>query len=145
MDKTTRRSVLIFGATFMGGLLPAVAEAATGSVTFKVLSGGFIVGGGGGSGVLIFQGAQYPLRVSGMSLGATIGFSEAEFIGTAYHLHAPGDIEGTYNAMGASLAVAGGGGAARLANGRGVVLRLRARQVGFKFSLAVSGLTISLQ
>jgi hypothetical protein len=33
----------------------------------------------------------------------------------------------------------------QLSNSRGVLLRLSGRQVGFKLSLAVSGLTISLK
>jgi hypothetical protein len=144
MEGVTRRNVLFVGAALAGGLLPGVAEAASGSVAFKVVSGGFIVGAGSGSGVLTFHGARYPLKVSGMSLGATIGVSQADLVGRAYHLHTPSDIEGVYSAAGASVAVAGGAGAVNLANGRGVVLRLVSRQVGFKLSLAVSGLTISL-
>jgi hypothetical protein len=144
MEGLTRRNVLFVGAALAGGLLPGVAEAAVGSVAFKVVSGGFIVGAGGGSGMLTFHGARYPLKVSGMSLGATIGVSQADLVGRAYHLRTPGDIEGVYSAAGASVAVAGGAGAVNLVNGRGVVLRLVSRQVGFKLSLAVSGLTISL-
>src|SRR5215831_10023098 len=118
MNETTRRNVLFFGASLVGGLLPAVAEAATGSVVFKIFSGGFIVGAGGGNGVLTFQGATYPFSVSGMSFGATIGVSEAELFGRAYHLHVPQDIQGDYSAIGASLAVAGGAGVVQLGNGR---------------------------
>jgi hypothetical protein len=145
MNKLTRRSILFWGASTVGGLLIGVAEAATGSVSLKIFSGGFIVGAGGGSGVLTFEGAQYPFNVSGMSLGATIGVSQAELLGRAYRLHVPQDIEGNYSAVGASLAVAGGAGLVQLGNARGVILRLRSRQVGFKLSLAISGLTITLK
>lgn len=144
MDKLTRRGALL-GIGFMSFALPGVAEAATGSVYLKILSGGFIVGAGGGSGVLTFQGVRYPLGLSGMSLGATVGVSETELVGTASHLHDPHDIEGAYSAASAGLAVAGGAGWVALSNARGVVLRLKGRQVGFKFSVALSGLTISLK
>jgi hypothetical protein len=80
-----------------------------------------------------------------VSLGVTIGVSGVELFGTATGLHVPGDIQGTYTAAGAGLAVAGGGTAVTLSNGRGVVLNLQGRQVGFKLSLAVGGLTISLK
>jgi hypothetical protein len=145
MLSTTRRRLLFLSASLAGGLLPGVAEAASGSISLKIFSGGFIVGAGGGSGVLTFRGVQYPFDVSGMSLGATIGFSEAELVGRAYHLHAPQDIEGDYSAGSASVAVAGGAGLVELGNARGVVLRLKSRQVGFKLSLAISGLTIALK
>jgi hypothetical protein len=145
MNKVTRRSALFFGVAIIGSALSNAAEAASGSVTLKIVSGGFIVGAGGGSGVLRFQGVQYPFSVSGMSFGATIGVSEAELVGRAYNLRDPHDIEGAYSAASAGLAVAGGAGVVQLSNARGVVLRLKSRQVGFKLSVAVSGLTIALK
>jgi hypothetical protein len=145
MKNLTRRSILISAAALAGSGLSTSAEAATGSVRLKIVSGGFIVGVGGGSGVLIFRGVRYPLSVGGVSLGATIGVSGTELVGEAFHLHDPRDIEGTYSAASAGLAVAGGAGVVQLSNSRGVLLRLSGRQVGFKLSLAVSGLTISLK
>ena len=93
----------------------------------------------------MFRGVRYPLSLGGVSFGATIGVSEAQLVGTAYHLNDPHDIEGAYSAASAGVAVAGGGGVVVLSNARGVILRLRGRQVGFKLSLAISGLTISLK
>jgi hypothetical protein len=145
MKNPTRRSLLVSATALAGFGLSTSAEAATGSVALKIVSGGFIVGAGGGSGVLSFEGVRYPLSVGGVSLGATIGVSATDLVGTAFHLHDARDIEGTYTAASAGLAVAGGAGVVELSNGRGVVLRLSGRQVGFKFSLAVSGLTISLK
>jgi hypothetical protein len=144
MNGITRRSILFAGAALVAGGFAETAEAATGSVALKILSGGFIVGVGGGSGVLTFRGMRYPLSLGGISLGATIGVSDAEMIGTAFNLHDVHDIEGAYSAASAGVAVAGGAGVVQLSNARGVVLRLRGRQVGFKLSIAVSGLTISL-
>jgi hypothetical protein len=143
--KLTRRSIVLSGAALVSASLSGVAEAATGAVTLRIASGGFIVGVGGGSGVLVFRGVRYPLSLGGVSLGATIGVSEAQLVGTAFHLHDPHDIEGTYSAASAGVAVAGGGGVVVLSNARGVILRLKGRQVGFKLSLAISGLTISLK
>ena len=114
MKNLTRRSVLISAAAFAGLGLSTSAEAATGSVRLKIVSGGFIVGVGGGSGVLIFRGVRYPLSVGGVSLGATIGVSGTELVGEAFHLHDPRDIEGTYSAASAGLAVAGGAGVVQL-------------------------------
>jgi hypothetical protein len=144
MNGVTRRGLLFSGAALVIAALPETAEAATGTVALKIVSGGFIVGFGGGSGVLTFRGARYPLKVGGISLGATIGVSDVQMIGTAYHLRDPRDIEGSYSAASAGVAVAGGRAVAELSNAQGVVLRLRGRQVGFKLSLALSGLTINL-
>jgi hypothetical protein len=144
MKDITRRGLIASGAALATGAFLPTAEAATGSVAIKIVSAGFIFGATGGSGVLSFEGHQYPLRIGGISAGATIGASGADLVGAAYHMHSPADIEGIYSALGAGLAIAGGRSAARLVNAKGVVLRLRGRQIGFMFSLDLSGMQISL-
>ena len=145
MNTYTRRTLLVTGATIASGHFFAPAEAATGSIYIKIVSAGFIIGVSGGSGMLTFEGRQYPLSIGGVSAGATIGASGTELVGSAYHLHSVRDIEGIYSAAGASLSVAGGRAAAQLSNAHGVLLRLRGRQVGFMFSIDLSGMNISLK
>jgi hypothetical protein len=118
--------------------------AANGSVQLKITKVGFIVGVGGGSGTLHFQGKTYRLSVGGVSAG-TIGAAGANLVGTASNLRSAGDIAGTYSAASAGVAVAGGVKAVTLQNSNGVVLTLQGKQVGFEASLSLSGLTISLQ
>jgi hypothetical protein len=110
----------------------------------KITKVGFIVGVGGGSGTLTFKGKQYRLSIGGVSAG-TIGVAGMDLVGTATNLRTAADIAGSYSAASAGLAVAGGAKVATLQNSNGVVLQLQGRQVGFEASLAVSGLTISLQ
>jgi len=145
MKNLTRRSLIISGAAVATGSMLLPAEAATGQISLRIVSAGFIFGASGGSGVLVFQGRQYPFSVGGVSAGATIGASGTDLVGTASHLHTPADINGVYSAVGAGLSVAGGRSAAQLSNANGVVLRLHGRQVGFMFSLDLSGMVISLQ
>ena len=125
-----------------GGLSQSFAD--TGSVRLKVTKVGFIVGVGGGSGVLHFKGHSYRLSVGGVSAG-TIGAAGADLVGTATNLRTAADIAGTYSAASAGIAVAGGVKAVTLQNSNGVVLTLQGKQVGFEASLSLSGLTISLQ
>jgi hypothetical protein len=73
------------------------SQAETGSVRVVFTKAGFIVGVGGGRGVLTFRGHHYPFTVSGMSFGATIGASTNQLAGRALNLHAPGDFAGTKN------------------------------------------------
>ena len=103
------------------------------------------MGVGGGRGILTFRGHHYPFTVSGMSLGATIGASTTQLAGRALNMHAPGDIAGTYSAIGAGAAVAGGAGGVALQNARGVVLELHGVKVGVELSAAVGGVTIAMQ
>jgi hypothetical protein len=131
--------------------LAAVASAATpsqaetGSVRVVFTKGGFIIGVGGGHGVLTFRGHHYPFTVSGMSFGATIGASTTQLAGYALNMRAPGDLAGTYNAIGAGVAVAGGAGGVQLQNARGVVLQLHGVKVGVELSAAVGGVTVTMQ
>jgi hypothetical protein len=120
-----------------------LASADTGSVRLKVTKAGFIVGVGGGSGVLHFHGKNYRLSVGGISAG-TIGIAGADLIGTATNLHRATDIAGVYSAASASVAVGGGGKVVTFQNANGVVLTLRGKQVGFEASLSLSGLTLSV-
>ena len=93
---------------------------------------------------MIFKGKSYRLSIGGVSAG-TIGVAGADLVGAVSNLRTAADIAGTYSAVSAGIAVAGGAKAATLQNANGVVLQLRGRQVGFEASLSLSGLTISLQ
>lgn len=136
-------AVVVAVAIFLTGA-PSQSHAATGSVRMRVTNVGFIVGVGSGSGTLTFHGRHYRFTISGVSAG-TIGIAGADLVGTATHLRTAADIAGTYSALSAGIAVAGGARAVTLRNARGVVLTLRGRQVGFQASLSLSGLTISLR
>jgi len=87
--------------------LSTVSQAETGSVCVVFAKAGFIVGVGAGNGILTFRGHNYPFRVSGMSLGATIGGSTNKMIGQALNLRRPA---GTYSTIGAGGALAAGAG-----------------------------------
>lgn len=144
MDLISRRSLILSGAALATGAFVAPAEAATGSVSIRITSAGFIIGFTGGSGVLRFMGRDYPLGIGGINAGAIIGASAADLVGTARGLRQPGDIAGIYSAIGAGLAIAGGRQGATLQNANGVVLSLHGRQMGLMFSINLSGMSISL-
>jgi hypothetical protein len=121
------------------------SRADTGSVRVVFTKGGFIIGVGGGHGVLTFRGHHYPFTASGMSFGATIGASTTQMVGRALHLHSPGDLAGNYSVIGAGAALAGGVGGVALQNANGVVLELHGVKVGVELSAAVGGVTISMR
>ena len=144
MGIVTRRSLILSGAGLATAAFVVPAEAATGSVSLHIASAGFIFGVTGGSGTLTFHGRQYPLNIGGISAGALVGVSATDLVGTASNLHSPGDIAGLYSAVGAGLSIAGGRSTAQLVNANGVRLRLHGRQIGFSFSIDLSGMSISL-
>jgi hypothetical protein len=142
--RTIKSVAVVFAAAAMLIVATLPSQADTGSVRFRVGSAGFIIGVGGGSGTLTFHGKTYPLRIGGVSLGM-IGISSADLVGRARNLRRASDIAGSYTAVGAGLAVAGGASTARMQNANGVILEVRGTKVGFSASLDLSGLTISMQ
>lgn len=144
MRKPVIGAVLIASLAAVAGLsTPSRAE--TGQVAVVFTKGGFIVGVGGGEGVLLLRGKRYPFTVSGMSVGFTIGASTTKLVGHAINLRGPASIEGSYAAGGAGGAVVAGAGAVQLQNGNGVILQLTGPKVGAELSAAVGGVTIRLK
>ena len=62
------------------------ARADEGSIRFRIVKAGFVIGGSAGSGVLTFHGRSYPLSIGGMSYGFTFGASETCFHGRVSHI-----------------------------------------------------------
>ncbi|CUT12484.1 blr3478 hypothetical protein [Bradyrhizobium sp.] len=121
------------------------SRAETGQVAVVFTKGGFVIGVGGGEGVLLYRGHKYPFTVSGMSVGFTIGASTTKLVGRALNLRGPESIEGSYAVGGAGGAIAAGAGAVQLQNGNGVILQLSGPKVGAELSAAVGGVTIALK
>ena len=129
----------------LGAAMPSQAQApTTGTVRLHIVKVGFIIGVGGGSGVLFYHGHRYRLAVSGIGLGS-LGIAAVDLVGTASNLVSPGAIAGTYAGAGAGGAFVGGGQVATLQNGNGVLLQLQGVQAGFQVSLGLGGMTLSLR
>jgi hypothetical protein len=141
-----RRSVVV---ALLGLLTSAVvatpASAEIGTVRVVFNKGGFIVGVGGGEGVLTFRGKNYPFTVSGASIGFTVGASTTRLVGRALNLRGPGDIAGSYAVVGAGGALAAGAGGVQLRNANGVILQLSGPKVGVELSAAMGGVTIAMR
>jgi hypothetical protein len=121
------------------------SQADTCAVRVVFTKGGFIVGVGGGHGVLTCHGRSQRFAVSGMSVGFTIGASTTQLSGHALNVRSPSDFQGSYAAIGASGALAAGAGGVQLQNDKGVVLQLAGGKVGVELSAAVGGVTIRLE
>jgi hypothetical protein len=106
---------------------------------------GFIVGVGGGGGTLTYKGKSYPLVIKGLRVGATIGAATADLVGDVYNLKTLKDIEGTYSAAQAAVAVGAGVKAWTLENQNKVTLNLKGKQVGIELALDVGGMKLELK
>jgi len=124
--------------------LATPAQAVTGTVRVTVAKAGFVVGGGGGRGVLTFRHRKYPFTVQGLSVGFTAGASINKLVGRADYINELSDFSGTYSVVGAGAALAGGVAGVQLANAKGVVITLQGPKVGAELSANVSKVVITL-
>jgi hypothetical protein len=62
-------AVIFFAAaTLAGASTPSHAQ--TGAVRLHIVKAGFIIGLGGGNGVLLYHGHRYPLSIGGIGVGS---------------------------------------------------------------------------
>ena len=138
------RAALI-ALTVIGAGLATAAYADSGSIRFNVIKAGFVIGGSGGTGTMVFQGRYYRLAIGGLSYGFTFGASATDFVGTVSNIRTASDVNGVYGAAGAGAAVGAGAGAIVLTNQKGAVLMLSGRQAGLIVAADLNGLVISLR
>ncbi|HVV62513.1 MAG TPA: hypothetical protein VHD14_12225 [Pseudolabrys sp.] len=137
------RAALIALVALFAAATTALAD--SGSISFKVLKAGFIVGGSGGSGTLTFQGKRYPISIGGISYGFTFGASETRFHGTVSNIRRASDVAGVYAAGSAGGAIGRGAQAIVLTNQKGAVLSLTGRSVGAIVAADLNGLAITVK
>ena len=125
----------------------AMAQSGTpdAKIEIKQWKVGFIVGVSGGGGTLTYKGKSYPLSIKGLRVGATIGAATADLVGDVHNLKNLKDIEGTYSAAQAAIAVGGGVKTWTLENQNKVTLKLKGKQVGIEVALDVGGMELKLK
>ena len=139
------RAGFIALTAMLGASFASTAYADSGSISFRILKAGFVVGGSGGSGTLTFHGKSYPISIGGLSYGFTFGASETRFHGTVSNITRPSDVAGVYAAAGAGGAVGTGAQAIVLTNQKGAVLSLTGRSAGVIISVDLNGMALSLR
>jgi hypothetical protein len=133
---------LIALAAWSGGATPSLAV--SGTVRVTVAKAGFIVGAGGGKGVLAFRHRNYPFTVQGLSVGITAGASLSKLVGRADYMNELDDFAGTYTVVGAGAALIGGVGGVQLKNAKGVIITLRGAKAGLELAANISTVVITL-
>ncbi len=140
-----RAALMALTVALVGLGLSSAARADSGTITFRVLKGGWFIGASGGSWTLFFHGRRYPLSIGGRSVGLVFGGSETYFQGTVTNIRSPYDVTGIYGAAGAGAAIVAGAQIIALRNEKGAVLRLTGQQVGLQVNADLSGLSISVR
>jgi hypothetical protein len=142
-----RRSLIgsaVIGAMLLIAPIGRAAEQpdAKVKITGKAVSAG--VGFSWGSGVLTYQGKDYPFSISGLSAG-NIGAGSATLAGDVFNLKNLNDFNGNFTSVGAGATVAGGGGAMTMKNQNGVTMTVAGTTKGLTFKLGVDGMKVELK
>lgn len=111
-------------------------------IEIKEISAG--VGVSWGTGVLSFQGKEYPFKIKGLNVAA-VGITKVEATGDVYNLKQASDLAGKYGAVAAGAALIKGPKGTLMRNTNGVVIDLKSVQKGIQFSLGVEGLNITME
>ena len=137
---------LMVAATLVLPFSTALAKAKAPDATLQLREGSIAAGIGfsWGGGTLTYRGRRYPVSVDGLTVGS-VGISRASASGTVSNLNKLEDFNGTYTAVGAGAAVAGGGSIATMQNQNGVRINLRATTQGVKFTLGAAGVNLQIQ
>ncbi len=89
-----RAALIALTVAFAGAGLSSAARADGGTISFKVIKGGWVIGASGGSGTLTFHGQHYPISIGGLSYGIVFGASETFFHGSVSNIRSPSDVSG---------------------------------------------------
>jgi lipid-binding SYLF domain-containing protein len=135
----------VIGLGLTSAITATPAQADSASINFRILKAGFVIGGSGGSGSMVFQGRRYPISIGGLSYGFTFGASETRFVGTVTNIRRASDVAGVYGQAGAGAALGRGAQGIVLTNQNGAVLTLSGRQAGLIVSADLSGLVLSIR
>jgi len=129
--------IFLFAASL--GAQEALPPVGTVTVEYSQFSAG--VGVSWGSGVLKFQGKEYPFKIKGLQLAA-VGISKVTAVGEVYRLTRVSDFYGKFVAAEAGLALGGGAAGLTMKNQNDILMNLRATNQGVQLNLALEGLSI---
>jgi hypothetical protein len=111
------------------------------------LSHGSVAAGIGwswGSGTLTYKGKNYPVKVTGLSLGK-VGITGGSATGEVYNLKNLQDFDGHYNAASAGLTIAGGASATAMKNQNGVRVVVTSTTRGVDVTIAGGGVDMKIK
>lgn len=137
-----RIGILSVAFCLMGGFAQAAGPDATLHLNSKAIAAG--VGVSWGQGTLTYKGKEYPVSVSGLSLGK-VGVTKVTATGEVYHLNKLQDFSGNYTSATADITLAGGHSGVTMKNQNGVKVVVRATSKGVDLTIGASGVDMKLK
>jgi len=119
-------------------------KATASTLTLTATSVAVGVGFSWSSGTLtLLDGSEHRFKVDGLDI-VVVGIKQATGVGNVYNLKNLADFEGNYMKVAAGATVGGGMRATSMRNDKGVVINLTSVGQGISFTLAVSGMGVTL-
>lgn len=104
-----------------------------------------VIGGSKGTGTLKLDGTEYEFKISGASVGASVGVQKLHITGEVYHLSDVVDLAGVYFQVEAGVSLLQGASGMWLQNEKGVTLHLKSGDDGVALVLGSGGLKIAME
>jgi len=149
MHRMARKMVYFLALVLLAGSTGSMAVAQeasdlSGTVTVTATSVAVGIGWSWGSGKLtLLDGSEHQFKIDGLDVVA-LGIKQATGVGNVYNLKKLEDFEGKYVKVAAGATVGGGAGVTSMRNDKGVVINLTSVGQGISFTLAVSGMGVTL-
>lgn len=143
----SRKMMLIIALTCVASLetrASAADMAVDGTVELTATAVNIGLGYRWGSGILKYQGTEYPFTIDGLSVGA-VGASRASVAGDVLGLEKLEDFNGVYRGVGIHTTIIGEGGGSELKNEKGVVVRLSRTSAGLELQIGGDGVKAALK
>ena len=137
--------VLLIGTTALAAQhLPEEKGEPSGTVEIDEKEFRLILGGQKGTGILRFQGKEYPFKVSGLSVGG-VGYAELKATGNVYKLEDVSQFPGTFSQFSAGATVGKGIGGITLINENEVRMDLKTSTEGLALDIGAGGMKLTME
>ena len=137
--RVMKRKAAVSAILVMLLAVSTLSYAETGSIQITFVRAGRFIEG---TGNLFYETNKYRFDISGLDT-TLIRVRKLYLVGAALNLRAAEDIVGTYAAVDAGSAVVGYAMQARLQNANGVILEIEGVNLANKFTLDLTGMTIT--
>jgi hypothetical protein len=127
------------------GVVNASDEKPSGTIKIVSTEVMALIGGSKGEGTLTFDGAEHNFKISGASVGASVGVQKLHISGEVYHLSDIADFAGVYFQVEAGITLVKGTTGMWLKNKKGVTLHLKTSNEGVALQLGSGGLKIAMK
>jgi hypothetical protein len=103
-----------------------------------------ILGGEKGTGILRFQGKEYPFKVGGITVGG-VGYTELKATGNVYKLEDVSQFPGIFSQFTAGVTVGKGMGGITLINENDVRMDLKTSSEGVALDIGAGGMKVTME